>query len=307
MRNWISFLVAFIVVAICCAFVFLSNKSDGNFQSFTTEQVHSYELPYDLDNPDRTYKLPSVLKEISALSYYGNNRVLTVNDEEGTIYIFDFEEAEVVSTIDIGKRGDYESIARYNNTAYVFESNGNLKVIDLEKGLKVNDYNTILSSRNDVEGLCLDRAGNRLLVACKGELEEKSKNKHEKGIYSFDLRTNTLKKEAFKIIDLSDAYKELGFVHPGISSVEVYARLKDFAPSAIAINPISSNIYMLSSRGKLLVVMSPEKDIISINLLSKRLYGQPEGLTFDERGTLYISNEGKSGPATINQLRRITN
>ena len=66
-----------------------------------------------------------------------------------------------------------------------------------------------------------------------------------------------------------------------------------FSPSAIAINPLTGNIYVTSSVGKMLLILDPEGQIMHIEKLSKKVHPQPEGLCFAPDGALYISNEGK--------------
>ena len=39
-------------------------------------------------------------------------------------------------------------------------------------------------------------------------------------------------------------------------------------------------------------------------MLDKKLHAQPEGITFDEEGNLYISNEGKNGIAMLYKYSR---
>ena len=75
-------------------------------------------------------------------------------------------------------------------------------------------------------------------------------------------------------------------------------RATNFAPSAIALNPIDGNIYLLSTVGKTLLVADRSAEIKSIYFLDDAAYIQPEGICFDHRGIMWISNEGNPSSQT---------
>ena len=66
-----------------------------------------------------------------------------------------------------------------------------------------------------------------------------------------------------------------------------------FAPSGIAIHPISKNIYIIASKGKTLCVFSPKGDILHLQNLDAEIYTQPEGIMFFENGDMMIASEGE--------------
>ncbi|MEL6358144.1 MAG: SdiA-regulated domain-containing protein, partial [Bacteroidota bacterium] len=74
-------------------------------------------------------------------------------------------------------------------------------------------------------------------------------------------------------------------------------------PSAIAIHPKSGQLFVTSSAGRLIVILSQQGEIHHIRRLDKDFFPQPEGLAFAPDGTLYISTEAKHGaPARIYQV-----
>ena len=69
----------------------------------------------------------------------------------------------------------------------------------------------------------------------------------------------------------------------------------DFGPSGIAIHPKTREIYIISSVGKLLVILDKKGNLKYFEKLNADIFKQPEGICFEQDGTLYISSEGKSG------------
>jgi len=76
-------------------------------------------------------------------------------------------------------------------------------------------------------------------------------------------------------------------------------RLRQFAPSGIAVHPKDGRIFFISSHGKLLVVYDKMGELEHIEFLHEGQYSQPEGICFSPSGDLYISNEGRGLLAEI--------
>ena len=261
-------------------------------------------FPYEIDNSDKSYKLPKKLVEVSGLAYFDENKIFCVQDEDGLVFLYDFESEEVEDKFEFAKDNDYEGIALVDSTIYVLKSNGTLYLIenyDGGKKVKSKKITTILDSSCDAEGLTYDKENNQLLIACKGKAIDHKKN--TKVVYSFNLETQKVAKEPYLTIKVSKVRK-----HKRVGNTqEAYEKFLSsignsnitFNPSAIAIHPITKNIYILSSVGKTLLVISNKGKIIYTVHLNQKKFKQPEGITFDENGTMYISNEGKDGRANI--------
>jgi uncharacterized protein YjiK len=81
-------------------------------------------------------------------------------------------------------------------------------------------------------------------------------------------------------------------------------RRKNFMPSAIAVHPLTNEVYLLANVGKLLMVLGPQGEIRHCVPLSPRVFRQPEGICFTNTGDLVISNEGQDGSGKILVFRR---
>jgi uncharacterized protein YjiK len=64
-----------------------------------------------------------------------------------------------------------------------------------------------------------------------------------------------------------------------------------FKPSAAAINPVTDELFIISSVNKLLVIADRKGNPKQTYPINAGLFKQPEGITFTPEGDLIISNE----------------
>jgi uncharacterized protein YjiK len=75
-----------------------------------------------------------------------------------------------------------------------------------------------------------------------------------------------------------------------------------FRTSAIAINPISKKLFLLSATDHLLFIFNVDGKVEHIEQLNPKLFNKAEGITFLENGDLIISNEGENNKPTLLRL-----
>lgn len=226
----------------------------------------------------KKWDLPEVLREVSGIAYLDEARFATVQDEEGTIFIYNHADGKIEKEIPFAPPGDYEDIAVNGNTAFVVRSDGRLYEVSLQGTKKdVKEYNTPLTVEYNVEGLFYDEAANRLLIAIK---DDEPHTKDYKGIYAFNLKNNTFGGAVYKVDLKDDLLKGSG------------KKKETFRPSGLAIHPKTDELYVLDGPGARLLVMDAGGKAKQVYQLGPE-YPQAEGITFSPAGTLYISNEGK--------------
>jgi len=239
----------------------------------------------------KTVTLPKQLNEISGLAITGDNRLFTHNDEVGTVYEVDLSTGEILNEFYLGKKKikkDFEGIAVVKDSLFMVTSSGviyKFSYSDDEKNVDYKKFKTFLSAKNNVEGLCYDKATNSLLLACK---ENAGKNlKEYKAIYSFDLSNYKLQEEPRFLINLD--------------SLKNKFNINNFSPTGIEVHPNSGNIFVLSSHEKAIVELSPNGILLNAVKLKSKNRRQPEGISFLSDLTLLISDEGqtKKGKLTI--------
>ncbi len=277
----------------------------GNKTTHTPNQK-SFSLPYQLQEPSQTFKLPNKLVEISGLSVINETKLACIQDEKANIYVYDLAAKKVVQKIDFGKNNDYEGIAVVDSTAYILRYDGNIYEIQhfLKDSLKTQvKHKSWLSKEFDTEGLCLDPTKNRLLIACKGKGKNKHKKRGKRDIFAFDLKKKTFTTGAVYSIswEAVQAYFE---GQEELTLLEQYrlssGRDTPFNPSGIAVHPITNEVYVLSGFTRMLAVLSPMSGkLLHVELLAPRLFPQPEGLSFFPNGNLLISSEGNGSKGVI--------
>lgn len=256
---------------------------------------------YDLERPDAVFKLPRSLTEISGLTVLDARHLGAIEDETGQLYILDVETGEVVRKTRFGKDADYEDLELTPDGLFILQSNGTLHHIDDWRADKLDatPIKTGLSARHDTEGLAYDATHNRLLIACKEFAGPGLKNK--RAIYAYNLATGALSPEPVYVIDLEAvAHLETHPLNRTIrSALGPLLDVSAFKPAALAIHPGNRQMYLISSVLKIVVVLTPDGDLLAAVPIPKNLFRQPEGMTFTSNGDLFIANEGGEGRATL--------
>jgi len=153
-----------------------------------------------------------------------------------------------------------------------------------EKLTNVNEYPNILPE-GEYEGLYGDGDGT-LYALCKNCKQDDQKDE----VSCYKLRRqqggNFTVAEHFSInVSNIDLPKE--------------QRRGKFRPSCLARHPITHEWYIISSVNKVMLVLDGQWKIKAAYSLKPSLFKQPEGLAFDSRGNMYISNEGGDGDANV--------
>ncbi|SOD79728.1 SdiA-regulated domain-containing protein [Spirosoma fluviale] len=268
--------IGFIILLAGCG-----TSSKTNEQPEAGTLATEFKLPYQLSAPDQTYALPKELKEISGLTYYKDDQLLCVQDEEAVVYVFDTKKGKVVKDFGFGGYGDFEGIEYVNGQVYVLESNGTLSRFEPES-TQIGKTKTDLPKKTEVEGLGYDPKTKRLLIAVKN-----GEGSSDKAVYSFDL----LNRAVFKDMSLNDDQLKGAGIDP-----------KTYKPSGIAVHPKTGEWYMLTSVGKRLLITSRKAKIIYSEPLDPKAFRQPEGICFAPNGDLYIASEGNGEKGYIQKF-----
>lgn len=287
-------IIAIIIVPLIIALIVRYTGKD--FNSSADEVVNTKGETFKENSEEdslvkimTSWPLPENLKEISGISWIDADRFACVQDEKGTVFIYNIKTSTIENEIAFAGKGDYEGVAVAGKTIYVLQANGTIfEIRNYAAKSSVKLYETHLKKKQDSESLTYDRKNNRLLVAIK---TVESDNADYKGIYAFDLKSKTMDTKPVYHIDLKN---------------EVFknekSKDKAIQPSDIEVHPLTDEIYIIEGTKPKLLILNSNGTVKSLFKLKRSDFSQPEGLSFSPEGLMYIANEGKDNPGNIVQV-----
>ena len=290
--NYITFLGFF-------CFSCNTNSADNVQSKKTTSTIDSsnaipeknnFVSHYDVKNPSSKWELPESLMEVSGNAWVDSNHLILIEDLRPNLYYLRLDEKNAVieKTIPFTKTDkekiDIEDVSFINDTVYALWSHGIIfKITDWKSTPKVEQLNTGLTKQNNTEGLCYDPVTKELLIACKDDAGVEDEKHSAKAVYQFNINQGKLVTPPFMIIHKKDFESITG-------------NKLSFNPSAIAVHPITHDIYILTTRdNKGMAIFSHDGKLKSYQNFDPQLMPQPEGICFSPDGKLFISSEGKKG------------
>ncbi|THU41630.1 hypothetical protein FAM09_05905 [Niastella caeni] len=243
----------------------------------SADNQHAYKSPdgYNLNKPF-LLKLPVELDEISGVAFYPrDSSVFAIGDEFGWLYKIPLTAGKPIRKWKFSNEGDFEDLAMVDKVFYVLQSNGNIIAFTFD------DHNQILThhqefpvSGNEFEILFYDPHIFKLTLLCK------------------DCETDKKKAlTAFYFNLLNKRFDDSSSINvTAIANMIGEEKIK-FKPSAAAINPVTNELFIISSVNKLLVIADRKGNPKQTFPIDVALFKQPEGITFTPEGDLIISNE----------------
>jgi len=243
---------------------------------------------YDLSKPT-VIGLPEALDEISGIAYYPKDTSLfAIIDEDGLLFKIPVKNPAATKEWRFDKKRDYEDIVLIDSTFYVLVSNGDIETIRFEGNTihtEKSDFSTHSKKENEFEAMYFNGDSGNLVIVCK-QCEADSKKTFSS--YSFSFRDSVKAYNPFLVMDAVPVAKILG-----LEKVHVKA-------SAAAINPVTEDLYILSSINHVLITASKKGKIKDIYKLDPAVYKQAEGIAFTPQGDMIISNEfAETGSAEL--------
>lgn len=271
--------------------------------SCTSDQYQYSNIDYNtFQKPVKYIELDEILDEISGLEYFGNDQLICINDEVGTLFIIDLKSSEIVEKINFDVKGDFEGIACNNKLIYAITSEGLLYEINYDKNRKPQSYQIDIEGK-EIESLTyyngkiytmtkqIDDA-KEMIVYSLDPANLKSKIKKE---FSIDLQT--IKNFLAKDEDESILKEFTKF----ISGDDIYNFVR---PSGIAFDQKTNHLLILSHHNRFLLETDTKGMLHKIIYLSSDKFYQPEGIAVAPDGRIYISNESRGHKPNILQFKR---
>lgn len=236
---------------------------------------------YNITKP-QTMNLGTRLDEISGICWVNDSIILANNDESGRIFAINIKEPSNsdYTNVKFGEKDDYEDIVKVDSAIYLLIATGKIvRVMNYldEANIQAQTVAELPGIENEFESLYYDKDINSLIMVCKDCHREKNKIR---SAYRYDLSSN-------KLIDSPYYQIQMDQIRKITDDAEA-----DFRPSAASINPMDKKVYLVSSIGKLMVVINAKTGKVEQAFgISALLFPQPEGITFSDKGDMFISNE----------------
>ncbi|WP_346237625.1 SdiA-regulated family protein [Niabella insulamsoli] len=241
-----------------------------------------YEFPqgYNLNEPEK-FEMEDPLLEISGISFANNDSLFAIQDEQGRMF-YGVPGNPMEQQVKFSKGGDFEDISIMEQMVFVLKSNGSV-------------YSFPLADRSSEE-LTSTREWKKMIP--KGEYESLFANSENQLVYILCKTCKADKKEPLvKGYALKWQHHNLQLDHEfSLKIAPIEAMLSDkketIRPSAITFDPHTKQWFIIASINKLLIIADVDWNATQAYNLDPKIYRQPEGIAFDSKRNLYISNEG---------------
>jgi uncharacterized protein YjiK len=262
----------------------------GNTGSPVTREVEMRGSLF-APTPDRQWRLPNGLNEISGLAATSNGRLFAHDDERAVIYEIDPARGRIVKSFALGDAdltGDFEGLAIGPDGAFwLTTSRGEL--YRFEEGadgarVEFQRFNAGLREACEIEGLAYLAAEDSLILACK---RNQARNMRDTiALYRWPFSGNVSLWRRLPEADVAEA-----------------AAVRRFRPSSIEFDPRSGRTILLSANDAAMAELDAEGAVLSARELEGP-HPQPEGAAILPDGSLIISDEGGDGQARLSRYPR---
>lgn len=264
--RFLFFLTTLVASGISC-------DSIGQKKKYPDTNFYDLNHPYIID-------LPEALDEISGIAYYPKDTsVFAIIDEDGTLFKIPIKNPKEISSWRFDKKRDYEDVVLLDSVFYVLESNGDIFSVQFKGNDIISEkanFSDFSKKADEFESLYYDKELKKLVLVCK-ECEEDSKN--TVSAFSWSPADSAPGYRKFWTYEMGKVFKALGVSKSHLKF------------SAASVNPLTNEIYAISSIQNVLLVMKKDGEVKEVFPLDPGIYKQPEGISFTPEGDLIISTE----------------
>lgn len=288
-------LITLALLPACLTLISCGNTPDKSTHTPPARKTNA--VGYDLSNPDRILDLPPALFEISGIAVIDLTSVACVQDENGIVFVYDLVENEIRDHFTFHYPGDYEGIARVDDTFYILRSDGTVFETRTQQSPDLTRQIPLAGAASaEYEGLCYDRRNHRLLIVPKSKTGKEYGDRKKHPLFGLNLVSDNPEWEKVLDFDLKaiTRYAADNNIKVPDGKDEIRLRVSD-----IAIHPLTGMLFGISAANRMLCVFNDDGTVHYIEKLDSELFNLPEGISFLDNGDMLISNEGGNNSPTI--------
>jgi uncharacterized protein YjiK len=258
--------------------VLLAGLSCKNYNKYTSPPG------YDFKKGEK-FNMPSSLLEISGIAFNQekSDTIYSLQDEDGKVFKQKWD-VKKQKNVKFASKGDFEDLTIIDENVMALKSNGTIFLFSLKETYKketkeVKEIKNLIP-KAEYESIYADQETKEIYVLCKNCPQDKKQQKVTGYRLKYNAQDSTLDSNDSFIVDLKPIPK-------------LNSKLKaSLNPSAMAKNKLTNEWYLLSTANKLLVITDLSWKIKAVHKLNSSVFNQPEGIAFDDKHNLFISNEG---------------
>jgi uncharacterized protein YjiK len=240
--------------------------------------------------PERQWRLPAHLREISGLATAPDGRLYAHNDERAMIYELDAQQGRIGASFAVGapERGDFEGLAiTPDGDFWLTTSAGRLLRFRAgEDGARVpfEAFEAGLAETCEIEGLAYLRAEESLILACKEN-------------HARDMR-DVIALYSWRPGGEAQLWRSMP-----TAPIAAAAGVRSFRPSSIEFDAASGRWLVLSAQRPALAEFDADGALTAARALRSE-HVQPEGVGVLADGSLVVADEGAGGRALLSAYGR---
>jgi uncharacterized protein YjiK len=220
--------------------------------------------PYDLGNP-LIVKLPVELDKIPGICFYPKDTaIFAVSNESGRLFKIRISDRVIISIWKLSESRNFQDVVLKDSNFFVLSKRSSVLKFTFQKNnLTRQEFRFPSPDTNGYKSMFFDDKSRVLKVLCYDKSHE---NKHLKlSGFSIDILSEKISDSLFSLV------KTDGLADSGLSI---------FRPSAAAINPLTKELFILSSANKMLVVADRDGGVKKCFHLSPTVYSKRGGICF---------------------------
>jgi hypothetical protein len=288
---------SFIIVALSFVTVKTIQKAGVNQYHYLKNLLPKQLGIVDFNHPNVVIRLPFELRNIEHPTGVSENQISFISSSNAKIYSYNTSDLSYQSWEILHQKDRTLGLCFLDSSYFVLGNDlkiaRNYLLSDTLNAEKAFNLNFGISTV--VNGYCSDPRMNRLLLCEK--INQENAESAGFGVYALDFHTKKIEEQPLVLIDPEqlDAFAKSMELDQRTGKKLAMSSQLNFVPCSMSVNPISDELFVLSSDNHTIAVFSKEGKLKTLYQLNKLKLKCPSELTFLNDGDLIIVDKGEMG------------